>query len=342
MVKSMAGFTRRSVMIALLAASASPAGAQVQSAAAPTPQAAPGIDNAALVARIDAVRLHYTSSRLSAARDELSNTLDQVRAVRAAEGTTVATPAAGQLPRAGRDVPMPGLLKRVEPVYPIEAAKRGVTGYVVLDAVIDKSGKVRDPRVARSIPDFDQAAINAARAWRFAVTRVNGAPADVSALLVFAFTIRNEASPPDELDLARFYVERASYASAEAALSRALETIGREADCVAAIVNAAAAQRAAGAQRKAGAGPIEPPRKTRDVRPVYPALAQKARVTGVVVVEGVIGEDGRIQCARVVKSIPLLDQAALDAVSQWEFTPFSPNGTPIPLRLTMSVNFALR
>jgi TonB family protein len=43
-----------------------------------------------------------------------------------------------------------------------------------------------------------------------------------------------------------------------------------------------------------------------------------------------------------VKSIPLLDQAALDAVSQWEFTPFSPNGTPVPLRLTMSVTFRLQ
>jgi protein TonB len=237
---------------------------------------------------------------------------------------------------------MPGLLKRVEPVYPIEAAKRGVTGYVVLDAVIDKSGKVRDPRVARSIPEFDQAALNAARAWRFAVTRVNGAPAEVSALLVFAFIISREASPPDELDLARFYVERANYAPAEAALTRALETIGREADCVAAIFQAAGAQREAAAQRNAGGSLVKPPLKIRDVKPVYPALAQRARVTGVVVIEGMIGADGRIQCARVMKSVPLLDQAALDAVSQWEFTPVVLNGTPMPIRTTMSVIFRLQ
>ncbi len=237
---------------------------------------------------------------------------------------------------------MPGLLKRVEPVYPIEAAKTGVTGYVVLDAVIDKSGKVRDPRVARSIPELDQAALNAARAWRFAVTRVNGAPAEVSAFLVFAFIIRNEASPPNELDLARFYVERANYGPAEAALGRALETIGREVDCVAAVVSAASAQREAGAQRNAGGSPIKPPLKIKDVKPVYPALAQRARVSGVVIVEGIVGVDGRMHCVRVLKSVPLLDQAALDAVNQWEFTPVVLNGTPTPVRLTMTVNFTLQ
>jgi TonB family protein len=327
----------RSVLfITLSAAPASPASAQAQGAAALPPQVASGPDIPALVSRIDAVRLHYTSSRLSAAREELSSTLNLVRAARETEAARATTPAAGQLPRAGRDVPMPGLLRRVEPEYPIEAAKKGVTGYVVLDAVIDKSGKVRDPRVARSVPEFDQAALKAAREWRFAVTRVNGAPAEISAMLVFAFIIRHEASPPDELDLARFYVERANYSPAEAALGRALETIGREADCVTAVFNAA------GAQRKAGAGGFEPPRKTKDVKPVYPVLAQRARVTGVVIIEGMIGADGRIQCARVLKSIPLLDQAALDAVRQWEFTPVFIDGASIPTRMTMSVNFTLQ
>lgn len=327
---------RSALLITLSAALASPAGAQVQGAAALPPQVASGPDIPALVSRIDAVRLHYTSSRLSAAREELSSTLNLVRAARETEAARASTPAAGQLPRAGRDVPMPGLLRRVEPEYPIEAAKRGVTGYVVLDAVIDKSGKVRDSRVARSVPEFDQAAVKTARAWRFAVTGIDGAPAEVSAFLVFAFIIRNEASPPDELDLARFYVERANYTPAEAALTRALETIGREADCVTAIFNAA------GAQRMAGAGGFEPPRRIKHVKPVYPALAQRARVTGVVVIEGMIGVDGRVQCARVMKSVPLLDQAALDAVGQWEFSPMISAGTPVPARLTMSVNFTLQ
>jgi len=342
MVRRVAGLLRSVVSIALLVGAGSPADARAQGEASQAPQAASGQDIPVLVARIAAVRQHYTSGRLNAARDELSGTFDLVRAARETEGAKAATRPAGQLPRAGRDVPMPGLLKRVEPVYPIEAAKRGVTGYVVLDAVIDKSGKVRDPRVARSIPEFDQAALNAARAWRFAAPRVNGTPAAVSTMLVFAFIIRNEASPPDELDLARFYVEHANYSPAEAALGRALEAIGREADCVAAVFNADAEQRAAAAQRSAGESRIKPPLKIKDVKPVDPALAQRARVSGVVIIEGIVGVDGRLQCPRVLRSVPLLDQAALDAVSQWEFEPTLAAGRPVPTRTTITVNFSLQ
>ncbi|HET9833220.1 MAG TPA: energy transducer TonB, partial [Vicinamibacterales bacterium] len=59
-------------------------------------------------------------------------------------------------------------------------------------------------------------------------------------------------------------------------------------------------------------GPIAPPRKVKDVRPVYPPIAQSARVQGVVIIEATIGPDGHVAEARVLRSIPLLDQAALD------------------------------
>ena len=61
-------------------------------------------------------------------------------------------------------------------------------------------------------------------------------------------------------------------------------------------------------------GNIKPPTKTRDVKPVYPAIAQSARVQGVVIIEATIGPDGKVKDAKVLRSIPLLDQAALDAV----------------------------
>jgi len=45
---------------------------------------------------------------------------------------------------------------------------------------------------------------------------------------------------------------------------------------------------------------------------------------------------------RVLRSVPLLDQAAIDAVSRWEFTPARRNGAPTPTRVSMEVNFAIR
>ena len=76
--------------------------------------------------------------------------------------------------------------------------------------------------------------------------------------------------------------------------------------------------------------------------PVYPPIAQSARVQGVVIIEATIGPDGGVQNARVLRSIPLLDQAALDAVKQWVFTPTLLNGVPVPVIMTVTVQFTLQ
>ena len=89
-------------------------------------------------------------------------------------------------------------------------------------------------------------------------------------------------------------------------------------------------------------GNIAPPKKTRDVKPSYPQIAQSARVSGVVIIEATIGPNGKVQNARVLRSIPLLDQAALDAVKQWEYTPTLLNGVPVPVIMTVTVNFTLQ
>jgi protein TonB len=91
---------------------------------------------------------------------------------------------------------------------------------------------------------------------------------------------------------------------------------------------------------RAGAG-VKTPVKVRDVQPVYPAIAQAARVEGVVIIEATIGIDGRLINARVLRGVPLLDQAALDAVRQWEFTPSLLNGKPVPVIMTVTVQFKL-
>ena len=89
-------------------------------------------------------------------------------------------------------------------------------------------------------------------------------------------------------------------------------------------------------------GNIKPPTKTRDVRPTYPAIAQSARVQGIVIIEATIGPSGKVTDAKVLRSIPLLDQAALDAVRQWEFTPTTLNGVPVPVIMTVTVQFTLQ
>jgi len=89
-------------------------------------------------------------------------------------------------------------------------------------------------------------------------------------------------------------------------------------------------------------GDIRPPAKTKDVSPVYPSIAQTARVQGVVIIEAIISPAGKVVDAKILRSIPLLDAAALDAVRQWEYTPTRLNGVPVSVVMTVTINFQLR
>jgi len=86
---------------------------------------------------------------------------------------------------------------------------------------------------------------------------------------------------------------------------------------------------------------VLPPVRIKDVAPTYPPIAQSARVQGDVIIEATIGADGRVQEARVLRSVPLLDQAALDAVRAWEYKPTELNGRPVPVIMTVTVRFRL-
>jgi protein TonB len=88
-------------------------------------------------------------------------------------------------------------------------------------------------------------------------------------------------------------------------------------------------------------GDVKPPQKIHHVAPVYPAIARSARVGGIVILETTIAEDGSVQDVRVIRSIPLLDAAAVDAVRQWRFTPSRLNGQPVRVLMTVTVSFTL-
>jgi protein TonB len=88
-------------------------------------------------------------------------------------------------------------------------------------------------------------------------------------------------------------------------------------------------------------GGILAPAKIRDAMPVYPPIAQSARVQGDVIIEATIGADGKVQNARVLRSVPLLDQAAVAAVEAWEYTPTRLNGQAVPVIMVVTVRFRL-
>jgi TonB family protein len=86
-------------------------------------------------------------------------------------------------------------------------------------------------------------------------------------------------------------------------------------------------------------GNVKTPAKIRDVKPVYPPIARMAGVQGVVILEILIDANGDVAEAHVLRSIPLLDEAALSAVKDWRFMPTYLNGTPTAVIMTVTVNF---
>jgi protein TonB len=88
-------------------------------------------------------------------------------------------------------------------------------------------------------------------------------------------------------------------------------------------------------------GNIKEPKKLRNVAPEYPDIARQARVQGVVILECTISPQGKVTDVKVLRGIPLLDQAAIDAVKQWVYTPTLLNGVPVPVIMTVTVNFRL-
>jgi periplasmic protein TonB len=88
-------------------------------------------------------------------------------------------------------------------------------------------------------------------------------------------------------------------------------------------------------------GVVRAPQKVHHVAPSYPAIAQQAKISGVVILEALIAEDGSVRQVKVLKSIPLLDAAATDAVRQWRFTPTLLNGVPVQVIMSVTVTFTL-
>jgi protein TonB len=134
------------------------------------------------------------------------------------------------------------------------------------------------------------------------------------------------------LDSARQAADAGRLAEAEASLHTAL-----------AVLHAAESPRPA---EKSGVvrvgGDIKEPRKIRDVPPVYPAVARAAGVQGIVIVEATVDPYGAVADAHVLRGVPELNEAALDAVRQWTYTPTLLGGVPVSVVMTVTIVFSVR
>jgi protein TonB len=89
-------------------------------------------------------------------------------------------------------------------------------------------------------------------------------------------------------------------------------------------------------------GVVREPKKIKHVSPVYPNVALAARIEGVVILECTISPQGRVEGVQVLRGVPSLDEAAVEAVKKWAYTPTLLGGVPVGVVMTVTVNFVLK
>ena len=262
----------------------------------------------------------------------------------------------GVLSGGGKTMP-PKLVKEVEPVYPAEARKAGIEGVVIMEATTDLYGRIANVKVLRSIPALDQAAMDALKQWVYEPMVVDGKPRAVTFTVTVKFTL-------DEQKKLAGGVVGGVYGGVQGGVSTSVGggvaggveggvkggvsggvaggvTAAEAVGVAVGIANAQDLKKFEGDAVRA-VGEIKPPKLVKQVAPVYPQVARQARVEGMVILEAKTDEQGNVVEARVLRSIPILDQAAIDAVKQWKYEPLVVDGKTRKVIFTVTVRFMLK
>jgi TonB family protein len=219
--------------------------------------------------------------------------------------------------------PTPKLVKHVEPAYPETARKNNVEGAVILEGTADIYGRIANVKVLRSVPLLDQAAIDALRQWVYEPMVIDGKPRP------FVFTVTMKFRLVD--------------GKGEVGFDQGGVIGGVEGGVAGGVVGGAAptgrAKTEEGVLRAVGG--VKPPKLVKSVEPVYPETARKAHVEGTVILEATTDKEGNVVNVKVLRSIPVLDQAAVDALKQWKYAPMLIDGKPQGIVFTVTVRFRL-
>ena len=226
--------------------------------------------------------------------------------------------------------PIPRRTFSVPPAYPAEASGINAVGTVSLVATIDETGRVVEIRKAREPLVLTQSTPQNPTAVRIAGEALVRDAA--GALRRWTY------DPPAKGPLA-FTVSFSFKPGAEPTTTQSASVPPSGVTNLSTFVNSPGTPGTMQPVRVGGQ--IKAPTQIKKVQPVYPAEAQAAKVQGIVIMEATIGVDGRVTDAKVLRSVPLLDQAAVDAVRQWEYTPTLLNGAPVAVIMTVTVTFNL-
>ncbi|HEV8491571.1 MAG TPA: energy transducer TonB [Candidatus Angelobacter sp.] len=229
------------------------------------------------------------------------------------------------------------LMAKVEPDYPEAVKNKEIAGQIVITFTIGQDGSVSDARqVAVGIfgckslnsedPELQQAAIAAVKQWRFVAFRLHdipgdqGTPVEVETSVALPFDFRKPGAAPSSAlaDMAPCNMPKDAPPSKFAAVRDPTRAeFGR---------------------------PVIPPERaegqlTHRVEAQYPQMLEGARLQGNAVLHVLIDKLGHVVDIKKESGHPLLIQAAMDAVKQWQYRPFQLNGAPAEAETPVVIKF---
>jgi TonB family protein len=231
---------------------------------------------------------------------------------------------AGPLERQAKPItpenPIPRRTRLVRPPYPTDAAVVGARATVTLRVTVDHLGTVAEVRTV-GVPvlgAMSPPSPNDERAFTAGLLALIRSAKDAVGQWLY--------EPPAEAPIAFNVVIGFSTQGNGEVISQTSSNALAPAD----------------AELRAGSGIQRPATKVKHVSAVYPQAARDAKIQGVVILEVRVGVDGRVVDVNVLSSVPELDQAAIDAVKQWEYVPLLVDGVPAPATFAVSVLFSMK
>ncbi len=204
----------------------------------------------------------------------------------------------------GKEVKPAKLIKKVEPNYPDEAKEAELEGAVVVEATTDEKGNVKDVKIVKGEHEIlNKAAVEAVKQWKYEPMLIDGVPHGIQFTVTCSFSLDDKKT--------------SSSTAGEVFVKRDTPPVR-------------------------AVGDVKPPKLIKKVEPIYPETAKKDKIQGVVILEATTDIYGKVVNAEILRSVPELDQAAVDAVKQWVYEPMIIEGEPKGVIFTITCTFKLK
>lgn len=207
------------------------------------------------------------------------------------------------------------MVHRQKAEYPFVAERDGIQGQVIVKVQVSETGDVEKTEVLSGDPILAEAAVRAAKKFKFKPFIRNGKPVKVATKLPFDFYFRDKVMP---LNVPKDTPIKAS-GSASPEGSTGVDALKRI---------------------KVGAG-VTTGLLIRKIQPVYPREAKQKHIQGNVVMQAIIDKDGRIKNLTPISGPKELIPASIGAVQQWQYRPYLLLGEPVEVETQITVHFQL-